>query len=179
MRKELSEEVKSKLRKILSLAESGIDGEREAAKHKLQALLLEHGLTLEDLADDGGEGIWVFYNISNKTEQGLWAQVVFQVKDTHQIRFGTKGRNTRTTSCTEAQANEIADLYKWHKRNFKKELRKMEAEFFEAYIIKHKLFPATPSESQSDEPVDYERLQRIMMYKSHMSDDTYHKALGV
>lgn len=38
---------------------------------------------------------------------------------------------------------------------------------------------ATPSESHSDEPVDYERLQRIMMYKSHMSDDTYHKALCV
>ena len=32
MRKELSDEVKAKLRKILALAESGIDGEREAAK---------------------------------------------------------------------------------------------------------------------------------------------------
>lgn len=177
MRKELSDEVKAKLRKILALAESGIDGEREAAKNKLQALLLEHGLTLEDLADDGGEGVWVFHNISTKTEQNLWAQIVFKVKDVHQIRFGSKGRGTRTTTCTDAQAAEIGDLYKWHKSNFKKELRKMEAEFFEAYIIKHKLFPATPSEKQSDEPVDYERLQRIMMYKSHMSNDTYHKAL--
>ena len=177
MRKELSDVVKNKLRKILALAESGIDGEREAAKNKLQALLLEHGLTLEELADDEDESMWVFRNICNKTEQRLWAQVVFKVKDVQQIKFYTEGRSSRSTSCTEAQANEIGDMYKWHKRNFKKELRKMKEEFLEAYIIKHKLFPATPSESQSDEPVDYERLLRIMMYKSQISDDTYHKAL--
>jgi hypothetical protein len=177
MRKDLSEEVKSKLRKILALAESGIEGEQKTAKIKLQALLVEYGLTLEELADDAGESIWIFGGISNKIEQSLWAQIVFKVKDVQQIRIGTKGRNARKTSCTEAQANEIADMYKWHKRNFKKELLKMEAEFFEAYIIKHKLFPATPSKSQSDEPVDFERLQRIMMYNSQMSNDTYYKSL--
>ena len=176
MKNDLSDEVKAKLRKILALAESGIDGERMAAKTKLQALLLEHGLTLEDLADDGNEGVWVFYDIKNKREESLWAQVVFKVKDIHQLNF-RKDKSARSTTCTEAQANEIADLYKWHKRNFKKELRKMEAEFFEAYIIKHKLMPASPSDNPSNEPLDLERLQRIMMYKSHMSNDTYHKAL--
>ena len=180
MRKELSDEVKAKLRKILALADSGVDGERLAAKNKLQKLLLEYGLTLEDLADDGEENVYVFHNIRNKIEQKLWAHVCFKVKDVHSIEFHSSGKTKRVFTCTEAQANEIAQLYKWHKSNFKKELSKVTEELMTAYIMKHNLHSETPiedNESDHDKPVDLARLTRIMMYQSHMSNDTYHKAL--
>ena len=181
MRKELSDEVKAKLRKILALAESGIDGEQLAAKNKLQKLLLEHNLTLEDLADDGEENVYVFHKISNKIEQKLWAHVCFKVKDVHNIEFYSSGKTKRVFTCTEAQANEIAELYKWHKSNFKKELSKVTEELLTAYLMKHKLHSETPIEkddSDSNKPVDLARLMRIMAYQSGMSDRSYYKSLN-
>lgn len=121
MRKELSEEVKSKLRKILALAESGIDGEREAAKNKLQALLLEHGLTLEDLADDGGEGIWVFHNISNKTEQGMTVLFIPGYPMQKAVYEGHRDGNMwRSHTCMSSFSGKGAVIY-WKKPNLPKE----------------------------------------------------------
>lgn len=175
MKKAISDEIKTKLRKILTLSESGIDGERLVAKQKLQDLLCEYGLTLEDLADDREEA-FAFQHITNKQDEKLWAQVVFKVKATHKLSC-SKRRGIYSTMCTKQQALEIADLYKWHRQNYKKELHKMQEDFLESYILKHGLFPTTPSDAQATEPVDLERLRRILMYQSQLSDDTYHKSL--
>lgn len=41
-----------KARKVLALVEQGVEGEAQAAKFALEALLKKHGLTIEDLKNE-------------------------------------------------------------------------------------------------------------------------------
>ena len=50
--KKITPEIKSKLKKILALAETGLDGEKLLAKEKLTQLLVDYDLTLEDLQQE-------------------------------------------------------------------------------------------------------------------------------
>lgn len=44
-----------KARKVLALVEQGVEGEAQAAKFALEALLKKHGLTIEDLKNEKRE----------------------------------------------------------------------------------------------------------------------------
>lgn len=46
-----------KARKVLALVEQGVEGEAQAAKFALEALLKKHGLTIEDLKNENANAV--------------------------------------------------------------------------------------------------------------------------
>ena len=178
MKKDITDAIRLRLNKILRLSESGIDGEKETAKNLLENLLKSYNLTLEDIAELEKEDEHVFKGIRTKEDVKLFAQIVFAVKDVPSIKI-TKSRIGISIICTQSQSLEITDLYKWHKRNYNKEFKKVKSEFFEAYAIKHKLYNKTQTDDQINNrpPVDMERLRRIISYSDSMSE-TYLKSLN-
>lgn len=176
MKKEVSDEIKKRLRKILKLAEKGYEGEMQAAKIKLQALLNEYGLTIDDICENEKESMWVFYNIITDTDYTLLIQTAFSVLEKSEIK-GYRRNGECAISCTESQSNEILDKYEWHKKNFKQELKNMQKEFLEAYCIKHHLIAPANPDSKDDTPIDIEKLRRILLYTETITDKSYYKSL--
>ena len=115
-----------------------------AAKIKLQSLLSDYNLTLEDLTDDNDDYGAVIYGVRDKTINKLWAHIYYAVANKTKIAYRAIGTK-RLFRCTEAQAIEILHQFEWHKKNFRKELRKATADLLDAYIIKHRLYPIPKS----------------------------------
>lgn len=100
-----SEKSLSLLKKLAALAESGVGGEKETAKKKLEELMARYGLTEADLSDDViSDHEFVFKDLYQKR---LLRQVFYHVNyDREVLRFTAgKGKRTRLVfRCTEAEA---------------------------------------------------------------------------
>ena len=168
----LNDEIIAKLQKIKRLADSGIEGERITAQRMLKKLLLEHNLTIEDITQDGNENVYVFKKIVTDFDLTLFSQIYMTVKNVGSMKI-KRGRNDLTVSCTEEQAKKISDMYAFHRKQLKKELKKIQEETITAYIYKHNLYPDVESEGENSEKMDYETLMRILRIKDGMEDVSY------
>lgn len=175
--KKITPEIKSKLKKILALAETSVDGEKLLAKEKLTQLLKDYDLTLEDLLQENKKIL--FEGITTNKLLLLFSQICYKVKNINSISYYKTKRKEYIIECTEAEAQEIKNLFKWHKKNMQEELEKLFNDFFVAYCLKHHLHPEQQNEEDSKDikPIDIEKLIRIMSLKNNMSDNTYCKRI--
>ncbi len=72
------QEIYSKARKLLALSKQGIDGEKTAAKVKLDEHILKHGLNIEDI--DDSFNIRTFETMFDEDEVAVIMTVIFSVK---------------------------------------------------------------------------------------------------
>lgn len=177
--KKITPGIKSKLKKILALAETGLDGEKLLAKEKLTQLLEDYDLTLEDLRQEKKIERIIFKGITTKKLFMLFTQICFKVKNVNSIKYGKIRKNEYIIECTEAEKQVIKSLFEWHKKNMQEELEKMFDDFFVAYCEKHNLFSEQQDEEDSEDvkSIDFERIMRIMSLKENMSDKTYCKRI--
>lgn len=178
--KTITPEVRAKLRKILALAEKGEAGEQATAKRMLEQLLKAYDLTMEDIIEQEQVRKFVFNNISNKLLQKIWSHCVFRVMNVNSITYwiGEK-RTDRVLECTQSQVHQIADLFKWHRENFEKELEQAHEDLLHAYVLKHHLYSEHKDDESTEDyqPIDIERIRRIMMYEMNLKDNSYYKSL--
>ncbi len=179
--KPISEELKQKIRKIIALAEGGTDGERTVASVKLQTLLQENGLTLDDFKEDK-EQRYIFNVGALQWRVDLFLQIAMKVKNTNKISYWKTYRRSQVQiSCTEAQKNEIQNLFNWHSKNLKKEIDKTIHNLITAYELKHRLFNEKSDDNEQDNDserkIDYEKLMQIMTLQSVLSNERYHKQI--
>ena len=176
--KEITSEIKRKLKKILALAETGVDGEKLLAKEKLTQLLLDYDLTLEDLQQEKRENR-TFKGITTKKILMLFVYICGKVKNVSSVSYYKINRKECIIECTEAEEKEIKNLFKWHKKNMQEEFEKLFDDFFLAYCSKHHLYSEQKNDedSEDEEPIDIERLMRIMSLKNNLSDKTYYKSI--
>ena len=168
----LNEEIIAKLQKIKRLADSGIEGERLTAQRMLKKLLLEHNLTIEDITQEDKEITYVFKDVVTSIDLDLFSQIFMMVKNIGSMKY-SKRKSEIIVSCREDQAKRISDLYKFHRKQLKKELKKIQEETTTAYIYKHNLYPDVEADSENPEKMDYETLMRIMCIKDGMEDVSY------
>lgn len=168
----LNDEIIAKLQKIKRLADSGIEGERLTAQRMLKKLLLEHNLTIEDITQEGNENVYVFRKIVTDFDFTLFSQIYMTVKNVGSMKF-KRGRTDLMVLCTEDQAKKISDMYSFHRKQLKKELKKIQKETTTAYIYKHNLYPDIEADSEHSEKMDYETLMRILRIKDSMEDVSY------
>jgi hypothetical protein len=103
--------LKEKLRRVLALAESGVDGERENARRMLEELLRKHGLRIEDLTDEGVDSYQ--FKVTDWYERGILDCVVVYVTGTRKIlrKETTRCVYYRLTKLQEVGVRDCFDHY--------------------------------------------------------------------
>lgn len=87
-----------------------------------------------------------------------------------------------TVELTKMQYVELQVLYDWHYKQLTKDMKRMQKEFTEAYIQKHRIFGKHGDDNSEEErelsPEDLQRLLRMLNYMDSMEDTSYYKQIG-
>lgn len=173
------ESIKSRLKKIQSLAENGYKGEAAAARRLLDEMCKKYGLTIEDLLDQDKVERRMFNIGRNKVYLNLFAQCYAKVTGNKGVSYCKESSSVISLEVTAYQYAEILNLFDWHKANLKKDLDNAQDLCFEAYIQKHGLYRQRSEEEKREDktPIDFERLSKIIMMMRNLNDNSYYKQL--
>ena len=173
-----------KARKILALAEHGVEGEAKAAKLALNSLLKKHGLTIEDLRNE--KRTTREFSIKNHDEIIIFNHCIIN-------RFGCKSHVWEHhymlkgdyrhiyADMTDIEYLDFKPFFEFHIRQYRKELKKMLETVQTAYIHKHDLFDRTSEQGQNAEDggdIDMQELYRLMQVMEAMESTSYYKTLS-
>ena len=172
------ESIKNKLKKLLALAEQGVQGEAENARRLLEKLCREYGVSMDELLDENQVKYHFFEVGRNKVYLDLFAQCYYKVANTDRLSYKQISRSQIAVEMTAIQYAEMASLFAWHKANFDNDLKEMKRNILIAYCRKHHLYSDVDS-SDSMELTDEEkeRLIKIMFMQESLNDNQYHKLL--
>lgn len=158
-------------KKLKALADKGVDGEKINAKIKLDRLMIEHGITKEDI--DGVEIKLYWFNVKLSDVSFFW-QIVGNVTGTSRNRYNNRLKRTKKgVECTPAEAIEIDAKFKFYSSIYKKELKI----FYSAFIQTNELYRKKESD---DNDTDYELTEedrRIIEMAAGMKKHSFAKQL--
>lgn len=150
----MNDDLKSRLHKLLALAERGVGGEATNAKAALESALQKNGLTLQDIMDENR--VMHGFCWKGKLERRLLAQIIATVCGAKTALF--LSRNELLAKMTPGERIEIELLWTAHRRQVKKESEL----FYSAYLHRHRLFPEDGEKSDEElTPEQEEELERI------------------
>ena len=154
--------IRDKLIKIMALAESGIEGEKETAKRMLRELCRKHHVHPETLLSPkkqlhrfrhrGGMDR-ILLILCAKFIAGNCAAVINQ--------------KLFLLELTKAQAIDISDMLRHYRKAWRTDIK----DFWVAFINRHHLVP--PSNDSQKEEMDPERLMRLMVMMSGIQSETW------
>lgn len=160
-----------KLKKIESLARSGIGGEKETAQRMLDALCKRHGITLDQVISP--EKKIYRFPYRDELDLTLLRQVVMYVCQTCKIANRKSGR-AMFFELTKAQAVDVEDAYRHYRKVWRKQLK----DLILAFVSANHLFP--PDENGDEDkpkkeptPDSRARAMRIMQLMRGMSTDPW------
>lgn len=172
------ESVKVKLKKLLALAERGVQGEAENARRLLEKLCKEYGISIEELLDENKKEWHIFDVGKDKTYKDLFAQCYFSIVDEISMSYKSVSRSKIAIELTAMQYAELVSLFEWHKANFNKDLEDMKNNILIAYCRKHHLHGDIDSDDSRELTVEEkERLVKILFMQESLNDNQYHKLL--
>lgn len=171
------ESIKEKLKKLLALAERGVQGEAENARRLLEKLCKQHGVSMEELLDENQVKYYFFDVGRDKTQVDLFAQCYYKVANSNRMAYKQVSRSRIAVEMTAMQYAELVSLFEWHKANFKKDFEDMKKNILLAYCRKHRLYSDTPDDGACRELTaeERERLIKIIMMQESLNDNQYHK----
>ena len=178
------ESIKRKLRKLKALADAECVNEAEAARRVIDRLCATYGIRLEDVLDSEKKQRYRFEIGQGHDMMNLFIRCLEQiVGDIAGMKYSRPTRASIRIEVTALQYAEIRNLFDWHRENFRLELRKMQNNFVDAYIMKHGLYFQSEREGGNGKERDeitqeeLESIRRIMALRDTMSDVYYHKQL--
>lgn len=131
----MTEKIQS-LKKVLALAEAGIDGEREAAQRLLHKLLTKYDLTLDDLEEE--KPIRFEFPYIQRKYEFLFCQIARMVVGAEaKLMKYRRTPSTHLVDCSMTQRIDILRFYDFYVKLYEREF----AQFNEAFIHANKLFP--------------------------------------
>lgn len=122
------------LKKLKTLAEQGVGGEKETAQKKLKQLMQKYNVEEEELSDDTEEKYE--FTFHGEFERRLLLQVGYKIlgkkikKKMYEYKKGTGKRTTRIIECTKAEALQIRIEHEFYCDLWKEE----QDFFFECFI---------------------------------------------
>lgn len=172
------ESIKSKLKKLLALAERGIGGEADNARRLLEKLCKEYGISLEGLLDENKKEWYIFDIGRNEIYKALFAQCYFSIINGESMPYRTISQSKIAVELTAMQDAELIGLYEWHKDNFNKDLEDMKQNILIAYCRKHHLYNDAMTDDDAELTADErKRLLKILFMQESLNDNQYHKLL--
>lgn len=142
------------LKKLKALADRGVCGEKEAARRKLEALMVKYGIAEVDFADDTLSDVEFHYK--DAAEKQLLEQVFYKINHERGIFVYTNSRKkVEIWRCTAEEAVRAKAEYEFYC-----DLWRDEVQFFlKAFIQKHRIFRTGP-----DAPTrEIDRKERLRM----------------
>ena len=168
------ESIKNKLKKLLALAERGVQGEAENARRLLEKLCKEHGVSIEELLDENQVKYYRFNIGRNAIYKDLFVQCYCKVS------YHQASRSQIEVEMTALQYAELTSLFEWHKANFDKDFEDMKNNILLAYCRKHHLYSDVKPDNDNDRELtedERKRLIKIMFMQESLNDNQYHKLL--
>lgn len=144
----IDEKKRELLKKLQTLAERGVGGEKVGAQMKLEQLMKKYGVEETDLSEEKEKG-YVFRYHDDFEKQILW-QLFYKIVPDFESRTycHAHGRGSKTEFiiyCTKAQELQIRIEY-----DFYRDLWKEEVNFFlKAFVQKHQIFGETTSKGDA------------------------------
>lgn len=177
------ENLQSKLKKLLALAEQGVGGEAVNARRLLEKLCEQHGISIEELLDRETKHRYTFEIGRSKEMMQIFVRCLAKVVDIKNMTYTQPTRSSISVKVTALQRAEILSLFNWHKSNFTQELEEFKSNFLSAYIGKHDLyFEQGEVNNRSSEELteeDIARIRRVCAMREAMSNHSYYKQLEV
>lgn len=172
------ESIKSKILKLHALAESGNTHEAQNARAMLENWLRKYGLTLDEILSEKEEVKWYEFKARNEVERKVLFQCYFKVKNERELQY-RKYKDEISLKLTSYEFAEITNYYEWHRKQLSKELKSLQKDFIEAYIIKHRLNSQTSSEKDDEEltPEQKAHLIKILTLMRTVENTSYRKLL--
>lgn len=151
------------LRKIRALAERGTEGEKETALRMLDALIIKHGLSIEDIVEEQP----CVFRYRNTHEEYLLGQVIGKVTNNPKIKAFIDKKRRIICMLTPIQRDEVERMFRFYRKALKSELKT----FIQAFCVKHEL-GADPGNQENDErkPLDREECYRLLSMARGMRD---------
>ncbi len=172
------ESIKGKLKKLLTLAERGVQGEAENARRLLEKLCKEYGISIDDILDENKVDYYIFDIGRNKMYENLFFHCYFKIANINRIAYKKVSRTSVAVEMTAMQYAELVSLFEWHKANFIKDLEDVKNNLLLAYCRKHHLYSDVESDNNRELTADEKRrLLKIMMMQESLNDNQYHKLL--
>ena len=173
------ESIKDKMKKLLALAERGVQGEAENARRLLENLCKEYGVSMKELLDENQVKYYCFNIGRNAIYKSLFVQCYCKTVQKGSLDYRQVSRSQIEVEMTALQYAELVSLFEWHKANFDKDLEDIKKNILLAYCRKHHLYrdvnPENDIELTEDE---LKRLVKIMFIQESLNDNQYHKLLG-
>lgn len=157
------------LKKVKSLAERGVGGEKENAEVLLRKLMEKYNVTEEELSDDVES--WYEIEYHGRFERDIVLQCIAKVKADAK---GYKTSGKWNVKCTKAEFIEMNELCVFYRRALQEDLDI----FLRAFIHKHDLYPETSS-GPRHEPTreELEQLMKVLELVGSMPEHEYLKRI--
>lgn len=162
-------QLKELMKKLQTLAERGVGGEKESAKKKLDKLLAANGMTENDLKAD--EVQYYLFSYNGEVKRRLLGQCIYKTLGPDNSKmYHTKGtRNKLGAYCTPAQKLEIELDFDFYSKLLDEEIDTL----LTAFIAKQDLYPEnSPTEVKNLSDLTEEEIrqwQKIQQYENNIS----------
>ncbi len=160
-----------RLKKLLSLAERGVGGEKQNAQRMLDNLLEKHGINLCDITDDVTETHWFKYPRGDFNKRLLF-QVIYAVCGKRDTWVSKYRRYQVGVDCTEYERVQIKIQFEAYQQALESELNLA----YEAFLQVNCIFPENAKLADIDER-DMECLTRLAEIASGMKKVEIRQAL--
>lgn len=169
----IDDKLKNRIDKIRALAERGVGGEKATAQAKLDKLLSDNGLTLDDLTDEDTH--YYLFSYTDRFTRKLLCQVIYKIlgADSGSKFYRTQGKRMKIgVYCSASQKIEIDLEYEFYRDLFFDEVDDM----LSAFIQKQDLFPSDGSAQTVDinslTPEEKARILKQQAYQQNMTKQT-------
>ena len=160
-------------RKLNTLAERGLGGEKENAQRQLERIMKQYGLSYDDI--NGTEIISQVFKVGNYRK--LFIQVVVSISSDIKI-FGYKGTKAKMIlDCTAEQMIEVHSKFEFYKKAYQREFKNYENTFFSAFVQKNKLYSNEEPEEKKLTPEELKRLIKVFSLAEELEENNYYKQL--
>lgn len=156
------------LRKIKTLSDRGIEGERRAAEAALSRMLKRHGLTEADLLQPAETADHAFIAVG-EDEVTLLCQCANKVLqlpgDKITFKRSRRKRSECWFPCTPLQYAELSAMWQHYRKEFRRERRRQASLLMRAMVQKYCLFAPTPATGERPAPSPEEELELMEMFR--------------
>ncbi|MCM1318763.1 MAG: hypothetical protein NC217_00040 [Muribaculaceae bacterium] len=174
------ESIKTKLKKLLALAERGEGGEARNARILLDRQCEHYGISVDALLDTEKKKFYKFNIGARKIDITLFTQCYCSLKDEKQLPYRLLSKSVIVVELTAYEFAELRSMFEWHKANFKKDLEQTIDALMLSYCDKHDLSSKGSQHEDLAKPLTKEdilRIKRAMAMRDNLNDNHYRKMI--
>lgn len=161
----------ARIRKVLSLAENGVAGEKDNAQRILQKLLDKYGLSMSDIIEESQDIVVAWYNYKDRHHKDLLMYCVATVTNKTVTSWVPRHGHAKKLAFKLVAGDhlEVAAMYEYYKKLWNDELKT----FYKAFVGKHGLGSSVSGRDGPKTGMSDEELEKLMAYFRGLQQSEY------